>query len=74
MRSLRCGIFVLTMLSPLNAQDQPFDQDKDIRMGPAVGERIPDFRARDQNGQWQDFDSIKGPKGAVIVFHRSADW
>ena len=54
--------------------DRGFDQDLDIVTGPEVGERIPDFRAMDQNGDWQDFDSIKGPKGAAIVFHRSADW
>ncbi len=52
----------------------PFDQDKDVRTGPEVGERIPAIKAMDQNGRWVDFEDIKGPKGAVIVFHRSADW
>ena len=42
--------------------------------GPAVGERIPAFRAPDQNGRMQDFNSIKGPKGAALYFMRSADW
>ena len=42
--------------------------------GPAVGERIPAFRAPDQNGRMQDFNSIKGPNGAAIYFMRSADW
>ncbi|OFV99734.1 MAG: hypothetical protein A3F68_02415 [Acidobacteria bacterium RIFCSPLOWO2_12_FULL_54_10] len=42
--------------------------------GLKVGEKIPAFRGTDQNGQERDFQSIKGPKGAVIVFSRSADW
>jgi hypothetical protein len=42
--------------------------------GPAVGEKIPAFRAPDQNGRMQDFNSIKGPKGAALYFMRSADW
>ncbi|HEY7680144.1 MAG TPA: hypothetical protein VIC04_06445 [Terriglobia bacterium] len=42
--------------------------------GLAVGKKIPAFRATDQNGKTQDFNSIRGPKGAVIMFSRSADW
>jgi peroxiredoxin len=43
-------------------------------IGLNLGERIPDFRAVDQYGTLQDFSSIRGPKGAVIYFHRSAAW
>jgi peroxiredoxin len=43
-------------------------------MGIAVGEQIPVFGAKDQNGNFQDFSSIRGLKGAVIYFHRSAAW
>lgn len=42
--------------------------------GPAVGERIPDFKGVNQNGELISFDEIKGPNGAMIMFHRSADW
>jgi peroxiredoxin len=45
-----------------------------LSMGLDVGRKIPAFRAADQHGQMQDFDSIRGPKGALIVFLRSADW
>jgi hypothetical protein len=45
-----------------------------IKTGPAVGDPIPPFRAIDQNGKTQDFKSIRGPKGALILFFRSADW
>ena len=38
-------------------------------------ERVPAFEVVDQDGKTVDvrFD-LKGPNGAVIVFHRSADW
>ena len=42
--------------------------------GPEVGQKIPSFGALDQHGKLQDFNSIRGPKGAMIVFFRSADW
>jgi hypothetical protein len=45
-----------------------------VRNGPAVGTKIPAFEAPDQNGKVQTLDSIRGPKGAVLVFVRSADW
>ena len=42
--------------------------------GLAVGEKIPPFELRDQNGKLQTFQSVRGPKGAAIYFMRSADW
>ncbi len=42
--------------------------------GIAVGKKIPPFQLRDQTGRLQDFNSIRGPKGAAIYFMRSADW
>jgi hypothetical protein len=44
------------------------------RLGPQVGERVPDFSLRDQNGNSETLQSIMGPKGAMLVFIRSADW
>ncbi len=38
------------------------------------GDRIPKFEAKDQHGIVRNFDAIKGPKGAYLVFFRSADW
>jgi cytochrome oxidase Cu insertion factor (SCO1/SenC/PrrC family) len=45
-----------------------------IQTGPRIGQRIPNFQVTDQNGQQQTFESIRGPRGAMIVFYRSADW
>jgi hypothetical protein len=57
-------LFELLFLLGLNAFGQG--------LGP--GARIPDFRLPDQNGKVQTLESIRGPKGAMLVFYRSADW
>jgi len=43
-------------------------------LGPQVGERVPDFSLPDQNGQIQTLASIMRANGAMLLFHRSADW
>jgi cytochrome oxidase Cu insertion factor (SCO1/SenC/PrrC family) len=43
-------------------------------LGPKVGERVPDFSLPDQRGTARSLNAILGPKGAVLVFFRSADW
>ena len=45
-----------------------------IKTGPEVGSSVPSFEAPDQNGRLQNLKSILGPKGALLVFFRSADW
>ena len=44
------------------------------KLGPQVGERVPDFSLQDQHGETRTLQSIMGPKGAMHVFVRSADW
>jgi hypothetical protein len=44
------------------------------KLGPQVGERVPDFSLKDQNGKTWTLQSIMGPNGAMLVFFRSADW
>ena len=44
------------------------------KLGPKLGERVPDFSLKDQNGKTWTLASIMGPKGAMLVFFRSADW
>ena len=43
-------------------------------VGPQVGAALPDFNLRDQHGEAHALKSLLGPKGALIVFFRSADW
>lgn len=44
------------------------------KLGPQVGDRVPDFSLRDQAGKTWTLSSVMGPNGAMIVFYRSADW
>ncbi|MBL4821541.1 MAG: hypothetical protein JKY98_11220 [Gammaproteobacteria bacterium] len=53
---------------------EPREPVKVASLGPQVGERVADFSLPDQNGQMQTLDSIGGPNGTMILFHRSADW
>lgn len=57
------------------AQAPPPAQLVDLeRIGPQVGETVPDFSAVDQFGRTQTLKSIVGPNGAMLFFNRSADW
>ena len=43
-------------------------------LGPQPGARVPEFSATDQSGRTHTLKSLLGPKGAMLVFSRSADW
>lgn len=43
-------------------------------IGPKVGETVPPFTLTDQHGTPRALSSLLGPKGAILVFFRSADW
>jgi hypothetical protein len=44
------------------------------RLGPQVGQHVPEFTLRDQFGRTHTLSSLMGPKGMMLVFFRSADW
>ena len=44
------------------------------KLGPQVGQKVPDFELKDQNGKPWTIHSLTGAKGAMLVFYRSADW
>ena len=65
MRKLNIAVtFLFSTLSPLVARDY----------GPAIGTKMPAFELQDQDGKAHSLPSLLGPKGAVILFFRSADW
>jgi peroxiredoxin len=47
---------------------------RNARTGPAVGVKIPAVAGVDQDGKLRTFNDLKGSKGLVLVFARSADW
>jgi hypothetical protein len=72
--------FALVMLgslliqAPALAQPAPGQKIDVQKLGPQASERVPDFSLPDQNGKIWTQQSIMGPKGAMLVFVRSADW
>jgi len=66
------GSFLLQSRTPIDMQSRtPIDV---ASLGPQMGEQVPEFSLPDQNGQMRTLESIVGPKGAMLLFHRSADW
>ena len=45
-----------------------------MSIGLAVGQKAPNFSARDEFGRVQTLETLKGPNGTVLLFFRSADW
>ncbi len=43
-------------------------------VGLEIGQQAPAFALRDQFGHEHTNETLKGPKGTVILFFRSADW
>jgi hypothetical protein len=70
-------VFLALGAAPVQVQQAPADPRGKIdlsKLGPQVGQRVPDFSLPDQNGRTRTLQSIMGPKGAMLVFVRSADW
>ncbi len=59
---------------PLPAQQTQRDKIDLSKLGPQVGQQVPDFGLKDQDGNTRNLKSIMGPKGSMLVFVRSADW
>ncbi|MBI4886129.1 MAG: hypothetical protein HY824_03465 [Acidobacteria bacterium] len=79
MRTLMSGSAIgslVLLLAPLLGAQTPAPRQKvDVaKLGPQVGQRVPDFSLKDQAGRTQTLQSIMGPRGAMVVFFRSADW
>ena len=67
--------FALSLASAqLGAQTAPASKLDVAKLGPQVGGQVPDFSLKDQYGATRNLQSIMGPKGAMLVFIRSADW
>lgn len=53
----------------------PLSPEVDVQaLGPQAGSHVPDFSLPDQSGRIRTLASLMGPKGAMLVFSRSADW
>src|SRR5260370_40930556 len=57
-----------------NAQENSATKGVPAAIGLPVGQKAPAFAARDQSGREQSNETLKGSKGTVLLFFRSADW
>jgi hypothetical protein len=64
----------LLLVLPIAAHPDTGSQVDVSKLGPQVGQKVPGFSLQDQNGKTQTLESIMGPKGAMLVFIRSAGW
>ena len=71
--ALAGALLALPLATPTQAEQERTPVDV-ASLGPQIGERVPDFALPDQNGRVRTRDSILGPNGAILLFHRSADW
>lgn len=67
--------FLVAILVMLPLAAQAGDAHDALDKGPKIGAAIPQpFQAVDQNGKAQDFGSIVGKRGLVLLFSRSLGW
>jgi len=80
---MECGnssrlVFARSIMKPLSillfAVTIATSQGSGTKTGPEVGQKVPAFEARDQNGKLQTLATLRGAKGLVLLFVRSADW
>jgi len=72
MRRLLALAFLVFGVGGVAARQAPVPDLQKI--GPQVGEVVPDFELIDQDGARRTLKSLLGPNGAMLVFFRSADW
>ncbi len=61
-------------IDPADWKDFVRAQNDELKTGPAIGERVPDFELADQLGKQWSLHDLMGRNGLLLVFTRSADW
>lgn len=68
-------LFFAGLLAPANGrQVSTTSDDLAGSIGLDIGQQVPAFVLTDQFGHQQSNDTLKGSKGTVLLFFRSADW
>ena len=74
MRRALLAAVVTCALSTIGLSGQAVAVVDTSKVGPQVGSVAPAFAGVDQFGTSRTLASSYGPKGAMLVFFRSADW
>jgi hypothetical protein len=67
-------ILVLAMAAAIGVSAQTPARLDTSKIGPQVGAVVPPVSGIDQFDKPQSLTSVRGPKGTMLVFFRSADW
>jgi hypothetical protein len=77
-KKMKIGIALLCsvgLLAPTRAQENHATSERVApSIGLEIGQRAPAFALSDQFGHEQSNETLKGSKGTVLLFFRSADW
>ena len=67
---------VLAVMSTGSFAQNAESDDREFDWAPnfPIGVGIPELSSLDQNGQEQNFDSLKGEHGLLFLLSRSFDW
>jgi cytochrome oxidase Cu insertion factor (SCO1/SenC/PrrC family) len=74
---IRSAVVLCSVLAASAAARQPAAPPAPRNLdnvGPQVGVKVVSFTLPDQSGRPRSLESLMGPKGAMLVFFRSADW
>lgn len=74
MRNRLFGLLALLAVMASGLASQAAAAIDTAKLGPQVGAVVPAFTGVDQFGKTHTLASTYGPKGAMLVFFRSADW
>jgi cytochrome oxidase Cu insertion factor (SCO1/SenC/PrrC family) len=67
--------FSIALLLVASGQAKPAaNDDAAAAVGLAIGRPAPAFALKDQFGHEQSNSTLKGSRGTVLLFFRSADW
>jgi cytochrome oxidase Cu insertion factor (SCO1/SenC/PrrC family) len=68
-------LFLTGLCAVASGQDNPSTNHALApSVGLEIGQETPPFTLPDQFGHQHTNETLKGPKGTVILFFRSADW
>lgn len=58
----------------MSGKEQAEKTTDSVAIGIEVGQKAPTFNLKDQFGNKQSNETLRGTKGTVLLFVRSADW
>jgi hypothetical protein len=61
-------------MAPVDFPARRYPASSEFPTGPAVGERLPEFKLPNHNGEIVDFHADRGDSKAIVVFYRSVVW